>query len=241
MNTQIFNKMNEPLEPVDESVIGDESLEYELPTHVKADAEPETEDIDTDEQSGSNRRANSHSHRGKGPSKFTTGVYDWVSALLAAVVILVVVMTFCVRMVDVDGSSMNDTLQDKDRVIITGLNYEPRVGDIVVISHGVELDKTIVKRIIAIGGQTVDIDRETGEVTVDGILLDEPYAVGDTMVSGDVEFPLTVADGTVFVLGDNRGISKDSRFSDVGLIDVNNIIGKVQFRLYPFNSFGKVE
>ena len=90
-------------------------------------------------------------------------------------------------------------------------------------------------------GQTVDIDSETGEVIVDGIVLDEPYIKGKTTADGDVSFPVTVDEGKVFVLGDNRPISKDSRFSEVGLIENENIIGKVCYRVYPFNEFGTVE
>lgn len=229
MDTQIFNKVEEPIKP--ENDVSREEDIPNLPEEAPADAKV------IDEEEERIRKAKKRSD----PSKFITGLYDWISALLVAVVVVVLVMTFCFRMVAVDGSSMMDTLQDNDYVFITGLNYEPQVGDIVVISHGVELNKPIVKRVIAVGGQTVDIDFETGDVTVDGVLLDEPYILGSTTVSADVEFPLTVTEGTVFVLGDNRVISKDSRYSDVGLIDVNNIIGKVQLRVYPFGSFGLIE
>ena len=175
------------------------------------------------------------------PSKFIKGLYDWISAFLFALVLVFMIITFCFRLVDVDGSSMYRTLQDENKVLVTGLNYEPAVGDIVVISHGVSLDKAIVKRVIAVGGQTVDINSETGEVIVDGIVLDEPYIKGKTTADGDVSFPVTVDEGKVFVLGDNRPISKDSRFSEVGLIENENIIGKVCYRVYPFNEFGTVE
>ena len=175
------------------------------------------------------------------PSAFVSGLFDWVSAFLFALIAVVVVMTFCFRIVDVDGSSMMNTLHDRDKVIVTGLNYEPRVGDIVVASHGVDLNKAIVKRVIAVGGQTVDINSETGEVIVDGVVLDEPYINGSTVAENDVEFPLEVEEGKVFVLGDNRPISKDSRYAEVGLIDKEWIIGKVQFRFYPFDDIGRVE
>lgn len=231
MDTQIFDKIEEPAQAEE-----DTAQEEDIPNLPK-EAPASAKVIDEDSEEELKRNAKKRD----APSKFISGLYDWASALLAAVVVVVLIMTFCFRMVDVDGSSMMETLQDNDKVIITGLNYEPQVGDIVVISHGVELDKPIVKRVIAVGGQTVDIDFETGDVTVDGILLDEPYILGSTTVSADVEFPLTVTEGTVFVLGDNRVISKDSRYSDVGLIDVNNIIGKVQLRVYPFNTFGRVE
>ena len=175
------------------------------------------------------------------PSNFTVNVFDWASAFVAALSLVVLVMTFCVRVVNIDGGSMMPTLQDKNKTLVTGLNYEPKVGDIVVISHGVSLNKMIVKRVIAVGGQTVDIDFKTGEVTVDGVVLDEPYINGKTLRQDDVAFPLEVAEGTVFVLGDNRPISHDSRASEVGLIETQNIVGKVRCRLFPFDKFGTIE
>lgn len=235
MDTQIFNKVEDPKEPESERISVDS-----VPDLSTINLNDEPVDRELSEEDTVNKRK-SKKKKQKGPSGFITGIYDWVSAFLFALVFVVLVMTFCVRMVNVDGSSMMNTLQDLDKVLVTGLNYEPQVGDVVVISHGVELDKPLVKRVIAVGGQTVDIDFETGEVIVDGVVIDEPYINGETKVSADVEFPLTVTEGTVFVLGDNRPISKDSRYSDVGLIDVENIIGKVQLRVYPFDSFGKVE
>lgn len=252
MDTRIFDKVDEPMgddnnEPQQpdkrqsEQVISFGAAPNQPGSDGGASAEMTGISDKTEKKKTAAKKKSGHAKEEKGPSKFIEGIYDWTSALLTAVVVVVIVMTFCFRMVDVDGSSMMNTLQDGDRVIITGLDYEPRVGDVVVISHGVELDKTIVKRIIAVGGQTVDIDFDTGEVMVDGIVLDEPYILGETTVSADVEFPLTVTEGTVFVLGDNRVISKDSRYAEVGLIDVNNIIGEVQLRVYPFDSFGFVE
>lgn len=239
MNTQIFDKVEEP---GDEENTGIQSQEddFPVPTADAINKDLVIEEDDSDEEEALGRKR-SRRKKSKGPSGFILGLYDWVSAFLYAIVFVILVITFCVRMVDVDGSSMMDTLQDHDKVFITGLNYEPQVGDIIVISHGAELDKTLVKRIIAVGGQTVDIDFETGDVMVDGVVIDEPYILGSTKNKDEVEFPLTVDEGKVFVLGDNRPISKDSRYPDVGLIDEENIIGKVQFRIYPFSSFGFVE
>ncbi len=253
MDTRVFEKIEEPKnteekkpisaqtaaeEPTAKASLTDENLPVP-PTAQQAHA-LSAEKYESDEEEKPAKKNKKKKNDG-GPSKLVCSVYDWASALLTALVILVVIMTYCVRQVDVDGSSMMDTLQDNDRVLIAGLNYEPEVGDIVVISHGAELNKTIIKRVIAVGGQTVDIDFETGEVMVDGVVLDEPYILGSTTVSADVEFPLTVEEGTVFVLGDNRVISKDSRYSEVGLIEEESIIGKVVLRIYPFSSFGTVE
>lgn len=237
MDTQIFNKVEEPAEEKNTEL---QQEDFPVPTadDINSEFSVEEEDFDAEENVGRKKKKKKNL---KGPSGFILGLYDWVSAFLYAIVFVILIITFCVRMVDVDGSSMMNTLQDSDKVFITGLNYEPQVGDIVVISHGETLDKTLVKRVIAVGGQTVDIDFETGEVMVDGVVIDEPYILGSTKNKDVVEFPLTVDEGKVFVLGDNRPISKDSRYPDVGLIDVENIIGKVQFRIYPFSSFGFVE
>ncbi len=242
MDTQVFEKIEEPNDPNGKkpTAVQNSTADVEVPEPPTAEQAHalSTEQYDSGKEKKS---AKSKKKDDGGPSKLVCSIYDWASALLTALVILIVIMTYCVRQVDVDGSSMMNTLQDNDRVLIAGLNYEPEVGDIVVISHGAELNKTIIKRVIAVGGQTVDIDFETGEVMVDGVVLDEPYILGSTTVSADVEFPLTVEEGTVFVLGDNRVISKDSRYSEVGLIEEENIIGKVVLRIYPFSSFGTVE
>ena len=97
-----------------------------------------------------------------------------------------------------------------------------------------------MKRIIAVGGQTVDLDEKTGEVIVDGVVLEEKYTTSKTEAR-DTQFPIEVDEGKVFVLGDNRSVSKDSRYQEVGLIDEDWIIGKVQYRFYPFNEIGRVD
>ncbi|MBQ3970556.1 MAG: signal peptidase I [Clostridia bacterium] len=219
MDTQVFDKVT------DKKNSGEDDISKDNASEFKKDDE-----------------SNNSKKKGKNaPSEFVKGVFDWASAFLFAIVVVVLVLTFCVRVVSIDGDSMLQTLQDKNKVIVTGLDYDPQVGDIVVISHGATLDKVIVKRVIATEGQTVDINGETGEVSVDGIVLDEPYINGKTEPKGDVEFPVTVEPGTVFVLGDNRPISDDSRYSEVGMVEEGSIIGKVQFRFYPFDKFGKVE
>ena len=231
MDTKVFDKVQDPKKPEKES-ISEENVP-DLAT-INFNDDPVERELSDEEASVSKKKKDS-------PSGFISGLFDWVSAFLFALVMVILIMTFCFRIVSVDGSSMLQTLQNGNKVIVTGLNYEPQVGDIVVISHGAELDKALVKRVIAVGGQTVDINSETGEVIVDGIVLDEPYINGKTVAEGDAEFPMEVTEGTVFVLGDNRPISKDSRYNEVGLIENENIIGKVRFRFYPFDEFGKVE
>lgn len=163
--------------------------------------------------------------------------YEWVETLIWCFLFVVILFTFVVRVVGVSGPSMQDTLHDGERLVT--INYfTPKYGDIVAITQPKELEVPLVKRVIATEGQVVDINFETGEVYVDGKLLTEPYIKTPTTVSGDVEFPVTVPKGRVFVLGDNREVSLDSRYSEVGMIDVRYIFGKVVFRLLPMNKAG---
>ena len=159
-------------------------------------------------------------------------VCDWAETFAVALAILVAVFLFAVRYVTVDGTSMTNTLQNKDRLIIVNGYGNYKTGDIVVVRVPGQAEPYI-KRVIATEGQTVDIDFETGEVSVDGTVLQEDYINALTTVDGGVHFPLTVAEGCIFVLGDNRGISKDSRYPDVGQIDKREVLGKAIFLMYP--------
>jgi len=151
-------------------------------------------------------------------------------------------ITFICRQVTVDGLSMNDTLQDKDRLAVWTFMYEPQPEDIVVITHGARLDKMLIKRVIAVGGQRLTIDYDSNEVFVDGVLLFEDYIKGHTikpsMPVKNTDF--IIPEGYVFVMGDNRENSTDSRSALVDIIPVQNIIGKAFFRLSPLNEFGVV-
>ena len=170
-------------------------------------------------------------------SKTSNCLFDWMQCILVAVVAVVIVLTFFFRMVNVDGDSMNDTLTNLDKVIVTDLFYEPNDGDIVVISHGHDYPQPIIKRVIATAGQTLDINFDTGEVVVDGVVLQEDYISSET-IQGNAEIPSVIPEGYVFVMGDNRAISLDSRFNQIGLVPVTDIIGKAQFVVFPFSDFG---
>lgn len=159
-------------------------------------------------------------------------LYDWVNSIIVAVVAVVILLTFCFRLIDVDGRSMEPTLINTDKVIVTNLFYTPNNGDVVVISHGEKYDKPLIKRVIATEGQTLDIDFENYKIYVDGVLIDEPYIQGET-IEGNADIPDVVPEGKVFVLGDNRPVSLDSRSREVGLIDEESIIGKAQFVIIP--------
>lgn len=168
----------------------------------------------------------------------TQNGYEWLYTFITAIATVVLVLTFVFRVVSVDGSSMNNTLYDKDKLLVTNFLYTPDNGDIVVISHGQNLNKPLIKRVIATEGQTLKIDFQKGEVSVNGGIIDEPYIKDPTTKQGDAEIPKVIPEGMVFVMGDNRHNSKDSRFTDVGLIPVTDIVGKAQLRIFPFSSFG---
>ena len=168
-------------------------------------------------------------------------ILDWYDALVFALAVLVLVFAFCARIVVVSGSSMNNTLTGGDRLLVQSTFYTPQRGDVVVVDSYINYGKPLVKRVIAKGGDTVDIDVEQGLVYVNGEALDEPYVPEGTLSTGHVEFPLTVPEGTLFLMGDNRQHSTDSRSSDVGFIDERDILGKVVLRIYPFNKIGLIE
>lgn len=134
---------------------------------------------------------------------------------------------------------MVETLQNGDKLIVTNFNYTPKPNDIIVISHGKEYAEPIVKRVIATAGQTLKLDYENDRILVDGVVIDEPYLDVSTFcnVEADYEIPEVIPDGMIFVMGDNRGVSMDSRDSRIGLISVDNVIGKAQFVVYPFSDF----
>lgn len=168
-------------------------------------------------------------------------VYEWIQAFLGPMVFVVLLLTFVFRIVNVDGTSMMNTLHDSDKVIVTNLMYEPADGDIVVISHGQEYPTPIIKRVIATEGQSVKIDYENNRVIVDGIVIEQPYIpepMIDDPMTYDLEIPEVVPEGKVFVMGDNRNHSLDSRSQKVGLINKTDIIGKAQFIILPPNRFG---
>ena len=154
--------------------------------------------------------------------------YEWVQALVCSVLVVVMLFTFVIRMIGVDGHSMVPTLQDGDRLLVLNsmLYDDYKYGDIVVLRKSSFLSEPIVKRVIATEGQTVDIDFSTGSVYVDGVLLKEDYINELTFTEEGTEFPLTVPEGSIFVMGDNRNHSNDSRDSRLGTVDSRYVIGK---------------
>lgn len=172
----------------------------------------------------------------KNPSKLN--IFDILEPIVAALLVITVVFTLFFRIVNVSGRSMMPTLNNGDKIVISATGYEPQRGDIVVLSGAAGIKDTIVKRIIAVGGDKVDINFTTGIVTVNGV--EEEYTDVLTLQQFDIAFPITVPEGTVFVLGDNRPESLDSRSTEIGCIDERYIVGKVLFRMFPLGE-GKVE
>lgn len=172
----------------------------------------------------------------------TAEIYSWVKSILIAFTILIICQTFLFRVVEVSGHSMDSTLESGERLVVSCLPYTPKNNDIVIISRGAHYDHTIVKRVIATEGQRLKLDYANDKIYVDGKELDEPYITGTTFSDniGDNEIPEVIPKGKIFVMGDNRGHSSDSRSTRIGLIDVDNVIGKAEFAVFPLNRFGWV-
>ena len=171
-------------------------------------------------------------------------LYEWVQALVTVVLCAVVVFAFAARLVLVSGPSMRETLQDQDCLVVLSplLCGDYEAGDIVIIQRESFRDgEPIVKRIIATEGQTVDIDFDAGVVYVDGAALEEDYIRQPTYLEEGLEFPCTVPEGCVFVMGDNRNDSDDSRDPDLGPVDTREIMGQAVFLLYPGMTAGRWE
>lgn len=168
--------------------------------------------------------------------------YDWLESLVTAIAACILIFIFLFRIVNVDGTSMVPTLQDYDKIVITRLlgpgSY--RYGDIVVLTKETWGETSIVKRVIATEGQTIDIDFDAGIVYVDGQALDEPYIAELTHRELDFAGEQVVPQGCVFCMGDNRNKSTDSRRNTIGMIDTRCILGKVIFRIWPLYSIGGI-
>ena len=166
-----------------------------------------------------------------------TSVFHWLYGIVGFLFVVFILFILFFKIVSVDGVSMLPTLNDNDKLFVYTLDYTPHQGDIVVISAEDD-EKSVIKRIIATENQTVDVDYETGKVTVDGVVLEENY-ITEMSVPDDNEivYPYTVPENCVFVMGDNRNASTDSRDNRVGLIREEYILGEALFRIAPFGQF----
>lgn len=164
------------------------------------------------------------------------GIYEWAQALVCSVLAAVVAFAFGARVVGVSGGSMRETLQNGDLLLVVNraLCGEFEQGDVVIAAKAAfENGEPIVKRVIATGGQTVDVDFEGGVVYVDGQALEEPYIREATHLAEGLEFPFAVPEGCVFLMGDNRNGSRDSRAPELGAVDERCLIGRAVFLLLP--------
>ena len=176
-------------------------------------------------------------------------LYEWLQLFLGCVVAAVVLFNCVARLTRVDGGSMDNTLRHGEIMLIWSLGYTPKQGDIVVLNKTSVLlpdwtePRAIVKRVIATGGQTVDVDYSAGAVYVDGQPLDEPYLPEEMRRPGAPSMQEThweVPEGSIFVMGDNRNYSTDSRDSLLGTVDTDYILGKAVLALWPLDRFGTV-
>ena len=170
---------------------------------------------------------------------FRQGLLEWVESVMIALSFMIFLFVFVLGIVIVNGDSMDGTLHEGERLVTLPVFFQAEQGDIVVIRR--EEGSPIIKRVIAAGGQTVDIDFETGQVTVDGAALDEPYVSSGSPAYNAEEmqqFPATVPEGCFFVMGDNRARSLDSRYREIGMIREEQIFGKVVCRIYPLDAAG---
>ncbi len=181
-------------------------------------------------------------------------ITEMVNTMLVSIFVVLLLFTYFLRPVTVEGRSMNNTLSDGDRLLMYRFLYEPEQGDIVIISNTMghvfddegnvvdsdySLDEHLIKRVVAVAGQTIDIDSTNGVIYIDGEVYEEDY-IADLTLSNDGAFtyPITIPDGYVFVMGDNRNHSTDSRNICVGLVSVDDVLGKAVFRYYPFDTIG---
>ena len=170
--------------------------------------------------------------------------YEWLQIFVVAIIAIVLVFTFVGRITPVVGDSMYPTLHWGDVMLVRDLGYtDPQPGDIVVLTKAFDAaDGPIVKRVVAVGGQRVEIDYSTATVYVDGVALDEPYINQEEIMMEphyeDIS-SITVPEGSIFVMGDNRNHSNDSRDVTLGTVDERYLLGKVEFVCFPFQDFGR--
>lgn len=175
-------------------------------------------------------------------------ILEWIESFVFAIFVVLLIFIFLFRVVLVSGPSMNPTLNDGDRLIISHLNYTPEKGDIVVLnSEG--LNKTIIKRCIGTAGDTVRVDYNTNSVFVNNENVPQDYINEEMSVLSIFDskyciengvYEYVVPDGKIFVMGDNRNHSTDSRSPYVDFVDLDDVLGKAIFRIMPFDSFGKI-
>lgn len=167
--------------------------------------------------------------------------FEWIEALVMAFITVVLLLVFAFRVAGVEGTSMEPTLHSGDRIIISDLFFTPKRGDIVVVTKPNRENKNLVKRIVALGGETISLAPHGEGVYIDGALLSEPYLMDLAGEVQDLKLPLTVPPGHVFVMGDNRYSSKDSRSASIGTVDERYLLGRFVIRVLPLQNFGPIK
>jgi len=171
---------------------------------------------------------------------FMREIYDWVEASISALLFVVLLFVFLGMIVGVHGPSMAPTLMDSERLLCSRMFTQPKYMDIVVVTKPDSKNNPLIKRVIATEGQVVDY--KDGNVIVNGVILNEPY-IAEQMFTQNQEnsprYPMTVPPGHVYLLGDNRNVSWDSRSADLGPVDVRYIFGRVIYRVMPYNRLGR--
>ena len=168
--------------------------------------------------------------------KLRKDIYDWIMSMLIALVACVALFVFFIRIIDVSGTSMVPTLHHEDKMFVSNLLYKPEAGDVIVFkTDSYDPNKALVKRVIATEGQTVNIDFDNGIVYIDGVPIQEDYIAEVTHTKLDFIGPKKVPDGCVFVMGDNRNMSTDSRKAEIGMVDNRMILGRAYAIIFPIS------
>ena len=175
---------------------------------------------------------------GEAPDPYASAkdLYDWILCLLFALIVCVLLFSFVFHVIDVVGSSMVPTLHNGDKMLVSGLLYKPKAGDIVIFKKAeYDPNRALVKRVIATEGQEINMDFANGIVYIDGEPIAEDYINELTFNKLDFIGPKTVPEGCVFVMGDNRNASIDSRKNEIGMLDTRLIIGRAYYVIYPLS------